>query len=269
MLQKLIPNSFLSNSKIYTLLFLLTHFSITLCSQNISQIEVAYIDTLIISRNDPLVKSAIDNYFISKCFLHENMFQNKNDIIRSLELLKTNDSLRNIFYGMIQYYMQTKFDILNALYMFRNTGEQYKDVFKFNTYSLLYSKINSSTFNYNSFITYLSYKINEDTVIYSIEDLDTVAYFENGTTALYDFIKNNLFIPKTDELALYTERTIKVIFVIESSGFVNNVFVRNNSEELKNVESLTKLMPNWIPAYLNGKPVRSKVSYDVKFYTKM
>nr|WP_299202460.1 energy transducer TonB [uncultured Brumimicrobium sp.] len=104
-------------------------------------------------------------------------------------------------------------------------------------------------------------------LLFSQEEIDTTivlypdieAEFPGGPTEMKRFIIDNLEYPKI-EFETVPNGRIFVEFIINIDGSIEQVIVRK--EGLKDLDNayieLVKNMPNWIPAEVEGKKVRSR-----------
>ena len=104
------------------------------------------------------------------------------------------------------------------------------------------------------------------TLVVASENLSTVAAFRGGRESFQQYIVENLKYP---EIA-YKKRisgTVEIGCVIDSKGNVRRIEVVNGVEKSLNRTAINvvKLMPNWIPATLNGKNVDSFVVIPIVF----
>lgn len=96
--------------------------------------------------------------------------------------------------------------------------------------------------------------------------VDEQAVYVNGSYALADFMQKNIEYPKVAQMQRITG-TVLLSFVVEPSGYPTNIHLIKSlgfgcDEEAIRVAALTK----WKPATLNGKVVRSRISFPVAFY---
>ena len=104
-------------------------------------------------------------------------------------------------------------------------------------------------------------------LLFSQEEIDTTivlypdieAEFPGGPTEMKRFIIDNLEYP-TIEFETVPNGRIFVEFIINIDGSIEQVKTRNEGvKELDNAYiELVKNMPNWIPAEVDGKKVRSR-----------
>ncbi|WP_417264895.1 energy transducer TonB [Brumimicrobium sp.] len=104
-------------------------------------------------------------------------------------------------------------------------------------------------------------------LLFSQEEIDTTivlypdieAEFPGGPTEMKRFIIDNLEYPKI-EFETVPNGRIFVEFIINIDGSIEQVIVRKEGlKELDNAYiELVKNMPNWIPAEVEGKKVRSR-----------
>lgn len=90
--------------------------------------------------------------------------------------------------------------------------------------------------------------------------------FPGGMKKMYKFIDKEMRYPKAAR-AQRKEGKVYVEFVIEEDGRLVEHRVRRGVDPELDAEALrvTKLMPNWIPASLDGKPVRARFVLPIAF----
>jgi protein TonB len=90
--------------------------------------------------------------------------------------------------------------------------------------------------------------------------VQTPAEFSGGVNAWIDYLQKNMKTPDRF-LNLYSKRkykgTVVVNFVINTSGFVDRIFIENSCEWSTDMEAIRvlKASPKWKPAVQNGKNV--------------
>lgn len=101
----------------------------------------------------------------------------------------------------------------------------------------------------------------DSSTIYLFPDVE--ATFPGGNGELLSYISKNINYPEVDVTDFNGK--IYLEFVVERNGEVSNVqIVRGGSLEFdKMATELIRKMPNWNPALINGKPVRSKVRLPI------
>lgn len=102
-------------------------------------------------------------------------------------------------------------------------------------------------------------KIDSD-FIFSSSDIDTKPKFKGGEEKFYSYLKNEL--KNINDLT----KKVGVLFVIEKNGTISNVEIKRGStkydEEIIEVFLNT---PNWTPATLSGKKVRTRMQIPLIF----
>ena len=107
---------------------------------------------------------------------------------------------------------------------------------------------------------------------------ETPPEYPGGDNALFRMISRNLRYPYWARLT-QEEGTVFVHFMVNEDGHLSDIRVINN--EIMNSRGLKasslylhkealrviNLMPNWIPGYLEGKPVKVRVQLPIKFKT--
>ncbi len=90
--------------------------------------------------------------------------------------------------------------------------------------------------------------------------------FPGGEAAFSKFLDKNLEYPK-EARKNKIEGTVWLSFIIDKEGKISNVTVQRGigggcDEEAKRV---IEMMPPWIPGKANGKPVKLKYNFPIKF----
>ncbi len=87
--------------------------------------------------------------------------------------------------------------------------------------------------------------------------------FKGGNEALKIYLSQNLHYPKPASKS----GTVYVGFTVEKDGTITNVVVLKGVEPILDNEALRviRMMPAWIPAQENGKPIVSKYNLPIKF----
>lgn len=123
-----------------------------------------------------------------------------------------------------------------------------------------------------AFITYAQTTIDSTDVEKVVEDpvyvvVDKAPDFPGGHTALAQFIGENLQYPSKAEINGEQGRSI-VQFVVNTDGTISQEgIVRSSGYELLDAEALrvTKAAPQWTPAQIAGKNVRSYYTLPITF----
>ncbi|MCC6584025.1 MAG: TonB family protein [Chitinophagales bacterium] len=94
------------------------------------------------------------------------------------------------------------------------------------------------------------------------------ASFPGGNDSLKYFIRKNIKIPQILQQFTFSGKVI-VKFSIDENGLLNDIIVVKNTlgsdEVSQEAIRLVKNMPKWIPAYLDGKPVKSFYTLPITF----
>ncbi|MDR1678368.1 MAG: energy transducer TonB [Prevotellaceae bacterium] len=102
-----------------------------------------------------------------------------------------------------------------------------------------------------------------DTTIYLVPDI--MAQFPGGNAAMYSWLSNNVHYPEPARDSGIQGRVL-VQFIVEKDGSLSNLEILRGIEELDTEAlRLVKMMPEWIPARLNGKILRSQVILPITF----
>lgn len=92
------------------------------------------------------------------------------------------------------------------------------------------------------------------------------ATFPGGQAAMDQFINDNLKYPQ-ESLDKEEQAVISVMLTVNADGSITNVFAGQNDYPLLAEEAvrLVKSMPNWIPAKMNGTPIKQQVFTPIPF----
>ena len=101
-----------------------------------------------------------------------------------------------------------------------------------------------------------------------LDRVDEVAQFPGGINKLSQFLSANIVYPN-DALENNVNGKVIVSFIVETDGTISKIELYKKlgygcDEEVIRV---LKLSPKWIPAQLEGNPVRSKFNLPVEFVT--
>lgn len=101
-----------------------------------------------------------------------------------------------------------------------------------------------------------------------LDQVDEVAQFPGGINKLSQFLSANIVYPD-DALENNVNGKVIVSFIVEIDGTISKIALYKKlgygcDEEVIRV---IKLSPKWIPAQLDGKPVRSNFNLPVEFVT--
>jgi TonB family protein len=96
--------------------------------------------------------------------------------------------------------------------------------------------------------------------------IDSMPEFPGGIKEMTDFLKLNLQYPGR-ALENHLEGTLYVSFIVEEDGKLSDFSIIRSPGDDFNAEALRvlKLMPEWIPGYKDGKPIRVQISLPIKF----
>jgi TonB family protein len=97
-------------------------------------------------------------------------------------------------------------------------------------------------------------------------ELKKIPEFPGGTTAYAEFLSNNLKYPK-EAIASKTEGKVLISIIVHENGEVTHPIVLRSLSPETDEEALRifKLMPNFIPASYEGKPVKARIVLPVPF----
>jgi protein TonB len=249
------------------LIFISTFLVFQSIAQSITKEEIECIDALILAKTaESKCKAEIDNYTLFNCFNDSSVFKNKKAILNQLELLKTNDILRNQFYGKLNYYYSGQKRILNEkLAVYRDDSTGYTQIVLEQSLNSFIEKITSSIYNHDEEI----FKICDTTTDKSISNDTTIeqnAMYPGGDESLINFIKNRLNYPQYEKEADISGKVL-VQFVVEKNGMVSCVKCLKKVSPGLDCEAMRviKLLPRWTPAKNNGKPVRLYFNFPINF----
>ena len=101
---------------------------------------------------------------------------------------------------------------------------------------------------------------------------DTPPEYPNGMMAFINFLKE-----KIDSSLITEDKKARVIFdvIIEKDGSITNPVIVEGIDQLNNEDAMNivRQMPKWIPAQLNGIPIRYKtnivISYNKFYYDRL
>lgn len=102
--------------------------------------------------------------------------------------------------------------------------------------------------------------------IYFPKDVDVMAEFHGGVNACMEFLYKNYRIPHPHS-CYQPQGRIVVRFIVGKDGAVSDAKVIQSLEPDEDAEVLraVNLMPRWIPASIDGKPVRSYFYLPITF----
>ena len=92
------------------------------------------------------------------------------------------------------------------------------------------------------------------------------ASFPGGQKAMDQYINDNMQYPQ-ESIDKNEEGVISVMLTVNADGTITNVFAGQNSFPLLAAEAvrLVKAMPNWVPAKMNGTPIKQQVYTPINF----
>lgn len=93
--------------------------------------------------------------------------------------------------------------------------------------------------------------------------LEAQPTFKGGIDSLKKYLAKNLHYPKTATKS----GTVYVQFIIEKDGTITNATVLKGVEPVIDAEALrvVRMMPAWIPAKQQNKPIATKYNLPIKF----
>lgn len=92
------------------------------------------------------------------------------------------------------------------------------------------------------------------------------AQFPGGYDSLKSFLRKNLHYPQ-EAVEKSIEGRVVVSFIVDKYGHISNVEVVQSADSLLDAEAVrwVQSMPDWSPAEMDGKAVRSRFVLPVKF----
>lgn len=117
-----------------------------------------------------------------------------------------------------------------------------------------------------------SYGVNSDSVYLQTKDSlknSIVAEFPGGKQELYKFILDRLVVENDDfEGSIKTKMFLK--FTVQKSGKLKDFVVLKSISKVidEKIIEIFKQMPDWIPAYKNGKPIESSYTMPIQIELK-
>jgi protein TonB len=106
---------------------------------------------------------------------------------------------------------------------------------------------------------------NQDSV-YKSENVDSIAKFPGSSDAFYKFLSKNMRYP-ADARENNIQGKVIAEFIVNEDGSLSNVKIIQSLGHGCDEEFLRviNLMPKWIPARKNGKPVKSLIKLPNNF----
>ena len=92
------------------------------------------------------------------------------------------------------------------------------------------------------------------------------ATYPGGQKAMDQYINDNMQYPQ-ESIDKGEEGVISVMLTVNADGSITNVFAGQNDFPLLAAEAvrLVKAMPNWVPAKMNGTPIKQQVYTPINF----
>ena len=92
------------------------------------------------------------------------------------------------------------------------------------------------------------------------------ATYPGGQKAMDQYINDNMQYPQ-ESIDKGEEGVISVMLTVNADGSITNVFAGQNDFPLLAAEAvrLVKAMPNWVPAKINGTPIKQQVYTPINF----
>ncbi len=102
--------------------------------------------------------------------------------------------------------------------------------------------------------------------VYTFPDVTQKAEYIGGFDSLFAFMNRNLKYPQTPD-GHKVEGKVYVQFIIEKDGSISNPEILKDANKYINNEVIkyVKTLPNFKPARINNKPVRSYFIYPFSF----
>lgn len=203
---------------------------------------------------------SIDDYTISRYLEDTSLLSNKSMLIEKLTQLKSDSLLRYTFYGNLNYYYEN----------YRNLLKQNLTLYKIQNYKRLVLS-NDEILNITLDKIYES-KHREIRPKYTntqaVNQKDSLASFPGGEYELMRFIKDHITYPEYEKELDISGRVL-IRFVVEKDGTLSDFDILKSVSPGLDCEAikLAKMLPTWIPAKIDGKPVR--VYYAIPIYFKL
>lgn len=101
---------------------------------------------------------------------------------------------------------------------------------------------------------------------YELDELQEYPEFPGGNEAMYVFLGNNIQYPQEAAVSNIQGKVV-VKFVVKADGSIGQTTILQSVHPALDAEAerLVKLMPNWTPGTLNGKPVNVWFTLPVVF----
>ena len=95
---------------------------------------------------------------------------------------------------------------------------------------------------------------------------DQEATYPGGAASMKQFLADNIRYPETS-MESGDQGKVFIEFVVEKNGSISSIkILRSVTKEIdREAKRVIELMPNWIPAELDGKPVRSRCRIPITF----
>ena len=237
-----------------------------LFAQTITKEETDFFDALIEAKKNTIdYRLNINNYALAKCLNDETIAKNNQDIILALQKLKSNDELRNEFYGLVNYYFSGDKQLINDAFQVYKTvsGGRINVIDELSMDNTIFRIINAKTYE----IKYASALAKIDSTIHTADTgLETNAHFPGGEKGLMDYIRQQVNYP-TYEKSQNISGKLYIRFTVEGDGKVTNVTVIKNISPGIDHEGIRviKMMPLWEPATKGNLPVRQWYNIPINF----
>lgn len=106
----------------------------------------------------------------------------------------------------------------------------------------------------------------DDLDIEVFEWVDVEAHFVGDYTEMMTFIQNKIVYPEID-IEIGNQGRVTVSFIVEKDGSITNIAIEQGvSKSLdREAKRIVRSFPNWVPAELNAKKVRTRVRLPIVF----
>jgi len=96
--------------------------------------------------------------------------------------------------------------------------------------------------------------------------MDSIPHYPEGVRALMKWLDRNVVYP-AEALRNHLEGTVEVAFIVEPDGSLTDPRILKGAYPSLENEALrvVRVMPHWLPASRNGKPIRSQVVIPIVF----
>ena len=96
--------------------------------------------------------------------------------------------------------------------------------------------------------------------------LDSIPHYPTGIAAFMRWLQRTMIYPP-ECVRRHEEGTVEVAFIVEPSGQIADVRILRGATAALNHEAMRvmAMMPKWLPAQKNGRPIRAQVTLPIVF----